>query len=84
MFNVGDFMRQMFANNVPIPNKQMMFQQLLQSNPAAARAWNASQQMVRGKNNDEKLAILKNIAKEKGVSYEDLKQSVKNFNINLP
>lgn len=56
---------------------------LCQTNPLAQRAWAAAQQMTRGNNNEKRVEIVKNLAKERGISYEQLQEIAKQYGINL-
>ena len=62
--------------------KAMIMQQI-QSNPQARQAWSMVQQMKQGKSDEEKIAMIKNLAKEKGMSEQDLNNLAQQFGFKL-
>lgn len=62
--------------------KAMIMQQI-QSNPQARQAWSMVQQMKQGKSDEEKIAMIKNLAKEKGMSEQDLNNLAQQFGLKL-
>lgn len=63
-------------------SKAMIMQQI-QSNPQARQAWSMVQQMKQGKTEEEKIAIVKNLAKEKGISEQELNNLAQQFGLKL-
>lgn len=61
-----------------------IIQNLCRNNPLAQRAWDTAQNMTRGKSAEQRKEIATNLAKEKGLSYEQLKELAIKYNINLP
>ena len=66
--------------------KAMMKQQInnmIQSNPQARQAWQMAQQMSQNKSPEEKRKIVENLARERGVSLDQLRQMASQFGIQI-
>lgn len=77
----------MMGNGMGMPNPQnmrAMIENMCRNNPMAQRAWAAAQQMTQGKSQEKRLEIAKNLAKEKGIPFEEFKEMAKQYGINLP
>lgn len=67
------------------PKMMMKYQinQMIQTNPQARQAWNMVQQMKQNKSPEEKRKIVENLARERGVPLEQLKQMASQFGIQI-
>lgn len=66
--------------------KAMMKQQInnmIQTNPQARQAWQTAQQMSQNKSPEQKRQIVENLARERGVPLEQLKQMAQQFGIQI-
>lgn len=66
--------------------KAMMKQQIntmIQTNPQARQAWQTAQQMSQNKSLEEKRKIVENLARERGIPLEQLKQMASQFGIQM-
>lgn len=64
-------------------NPKMMIQQMINSNPQARQAWVTAQKLSNGKNDEEKRQIIENLAKERNISTEQLREMAMQFGIKL-
>lgn len=56
---------------------------MIESNPQARQAWQMAQQMSQNKSPEEKRKIVENLARERGVPLEQLKQMASQFGIQM-
>lgn len=66
--------------------KAMMKQQInnmIQANPQARQAWQTAKQMSQNKSPEEKRRIVENLARERGIPLDQLKQMAEQFGIQI-
>lgn len=57
--------------------------QMINSNPQARQAWQTAKQMSHNKSPEEKRRIVENLARERGIPLEQLKQMAQQFGIQI-
>lgn len=62
---------------------QAQINDMIQTNPQARQAWNTAQQMSKNKSPEEKRKIVENLARERGIPLDQLKQMASQFGIQL-
>lgn len=70
----------MFMQIMKAPNKKAMVENLIKQNPQLNNAWQMAQQLSQNGNKQE---VINQIAKQKGISTDELKQMASQFGINL-
>lgn len=66
--------------------KGMMKQQInnmIQTNPQARQAWQTAQKMSQNKSPEQKRKIVENLARERGIPLDQLKQMAQQFGIQI-
>ena len=62
------------------PNKQQIVQSLISQNPQLNSVWQMAQQMAQNPNKEQ---VIQQIAQQKGMSIEEVKNQARNFGINI-
>ena len=62
------------------PNKQQMIQSLINQNPQLNNMWQMAQQMAQNPNKEQ---VIQQIAQQKGMSVEEVKNQARQFGINV-
>ena len=70
----------MFQQIMKAPNKVAIVENLIKQNPQMNNAWRMAQQLSQNGNKDE---VLNQIAMQRGININELKQFAKNFGINI-
>lgn len=70
MFNPKTMMKQQISN-------------MIQTNPQARQAWQTAKQMSQNKSPEEKRKIVENLARERGIPLDQLKQMASQFGIQI-
>lgn len=70
----------MFQQIMKAPNKIGMIENLIKKNPQLSNAWQMAQQLSSNTNKEE---VVNQIAKQKGITVEDVKQMAKSYGINI-
>ena len=70
----------MFMQIMKAPNKMAMVENLIKQNPQLNNAWQMAQQLSQNGNKQE---VINQIAKQKGVSVDEVKQMASQFGIKI-
>lgn len=62
---------------------QQQINNMIQTNPQARQAWQTAKQMSQNKSPEEKRKIVENLARERGIPLDQLKQMASQFGIQL-
>ena len=71
---------QMLSQIMKAPNKMAMVENLIKQNPQLNNAWQMAQQLSQNTNKQE---VINQIAKQKGISSDEVKQMANKFGINI-
>ena len=71
---------QIFQQLMKAPNPMAMIQGMVNQNPQFSQMWQMAKQMARNPNKEQ---VLQQIAQQKGVSVEVLKQEASKLGINI-
>ena len=70
----------MFMQIMKAPNKMEMVENLIKQNPQLNNAWQMAQQLSQNTNKQE---VINQIAKQKGISSDEVRQMANKFGINI-
>ena len=70
----------MFMQIMKAPNKMAMVENLIKQNPQLNNAWQMAQQLSQNGNKQE---VINQIAKQKGVSVDEVRKMANSYGINI-
>lgn len=71
---------QMMQQIMQAPNKEQMIQSMIAQNPQLSGLWQMAQQLSQNPNKEQ---VIQQLAREKGISVDEVKNQARNFGINI-